>query len=245
MNKPYIVSGDIYPLMKRWAENGGFVLPRAEFVEQLRENFSAFMRRIFSGFEFVPEEELSCGLSELVVQSNLPVVSLDDVYIKSELCLEITRLVDTAGKDKGLGSRAGSPSLLHQLRELVRKLAASDVNEIALVDDVIFTGSLIKRVINLLSKKGIRVRIIYAGIGIAEGIRQVIDSKREIRCVRTYEEVIDEICERDFYPGVPLSGRLLAGSDNVGVPYLFPFGRSRKLGIHPYGVAKTILQVLY
>lgn len=62
----------------------------------------------------------------------------------------------------------------------------------------------------------------------AEGIHRINQSKRTVRYIRRYEEVIDEVCERDFYPGVPFSGRLLVNHENVGVPYLLPFGHPGK-----------------
>jgi hypothetical protein len=46
----------------------------------------------------------------------------------------------------------------------------------------------------------------------------------EVRSVHYFDSVVDEVCERDFYPGVLLSGRTLYGSENVGLPYLLPFG---------------------
>jgi hypothetical protein len=92
------------------------------------------------------------------------------------------------------------------------------------VDDVVFTGELIVEVIQRLSSLGIKVSLVCVGVGIAEGIHQINQLNCEVRCVRRYEEVIDEICERDFYPGIPFSGRLLIGNGNVGVPYLLPFG---------------------
>jgi len=220
MSRPYVVSADIYLLMKEWATQNGFVLPAREFFCQLREEFSNYMSGIFSNFELVSEEEISCGLPGLV-EGGLPTISLDRVYFTSELNLEITRLVDESGEDRGLGHRAGTPPLVQQ----IRKLQTSGVREAVVVDDVIFTGTLLERVIGLLSRIGIRVPLICTGVGIAEGINRIKDTKREVRCVRTYEEVIDEVCERDFYPGVPLSGRLLVGGGNVGVPYLIPFGK--------------------
>jgi hypothetical protein len=221
MNKPYVVSADIYLLMKEWATRNGFMLPAREFFRQLREKFSNRMRGIFQNFEFVSEEEISCGLAGLVAGSGLPVISLDRVYFTSELNLEIARLVDESGKDRGLGHRAGTPPLVKQ----IRKLQTSGIREVVVVDDVIFTGALLERIIKLLSRIGIQVPLVCAGIGIAEGINRINSTKREVRCVRTYGEVIDEVCERDFYPGVPFSGRLLVGGDNVGVPYLLPFGK--------------------
>lgn len=219
--KPYIVSADICLLMKDWAIKNGFVLPKREFFSQLREKFSNHMREIFPEFEFVSEEEISCGLATLVAKSGLPAISLDRVYFTSELNLEIARLVDKDGNDRGLGHRAGTPSLMQQ----IRKLQTSGVREVVVVDDVIFTGALLESIIELLSRVDIRVPLVCAGIGIAEGINRINGTRRKISCVRTYGEVIDEVCERDFYPGVPLSGRLLVGGNNIGAPYLLPFGK--------------------
>lgn len=221
MQKPYVVSADIFLLTEKWATQYGFVLPAGEFFYQLRAEFSSYMRRVFSNFELVSEDEISRGLARLVAESGLSVISLDRVYFESELNLEIARLVDKSGKDRGLGHRSGTPPLAQQ----IRKLQMSGVHEVVVVDDVVFTGALLERIIELLSRMHIRVPLVCAGIGIAEGINRINGTKREVRCVRTYEEVIDEVCERDFYPGVPLSGRLLVGDDNIGFPYLLPFGK--------------------
>ncbi|OHA17436.1 MAG: hypothetical protein A3G52_02200 [Candidatus Taylorbacteria bacterium RIFCSPLOWO2_12_FULL_43_20] len=221
MNKPYVVSADIYLLMKGWAIQNDFVLPSREFFCRLRKEFSNYMSGIFSNFELVSEDEISYGLAKLVAESGLPAISLDRVYCKSELNLEIARLVDKNGKDCGLGHRAGTPPIVQQ----IKRLQMSGLREVVVVDDVVFSGALLERIVDLLSRIHIRVPLICAGVGIAEGINRINGTKREIRCACTYEEVIDEVCERDFYAGVPLSGRLLVGDDNIGVPYLLPFGK--------------------
>ena len=61
-----------------------------------------------------------------------------------------------------------------------------------------------------------------------EGTEKLTDAGYTVQCVRAYSEVIDEICERDFYPGVSLSGRLLVGNENIGLPYVLPFGNAEK-----------------
>ena len=221
--KYYVVSADIYLLMQEWAKQNDFVLPEKEFFVQLRKDFSSYMKGIFPAFEIVSEQEISRGLADLVHESDLPVISLDRVYVKEELNLEITRLVDEQRKDRGLGHRAGTPPIWQQ----IKKLQMSGVHEVALVDDVIFSGTVLERIINLLSRINIQVPIICAGIGIGEGINRIKATKRQVRCVRTYEKVIDEVCERDFYPGTPLSGRLLTGGMNIGVPYILPFGNPK------------------
>lgn len=221
---PYVVSEDVRLLLQDWAEQRGFKLPKPEFFEELRGEFKTYMGQVFAGFELVPETELLEGIQERVKECGLLPVSLDRVYYRSEPSLDITRLVEEAGQDRGLGKRVGTVSLLKQFRALKE----SGVSEVVLVDDVIFTGDLIRRTGTLLERMGISVPMVCAGIGIAEGIEQLNGFGQEVSCVREYKEVVDEICERDFYPGVPMCGRSLQGDENVGVPYILPFGNPGK-----------------
>jgi hypothetical protein len=217
---PYVVSADVGLLLQDWADRNGFIAPSSEFFYRLREAFSAQMNRIFPCFELVSEKEIFQGISKLASESGLPPVSLDGVYFKSKLNFEITGSVDEKGKNCGWVNRSETPSIAQQLETL----RLSGVKEVVLVDDIIFSGGVIKMIVNLLLTIGIQVPLVCAGIGIAEGIRCISGANREVRCVRIFDQVVDEVCERDFYPGTPLSGRLLAGGMNVGVPYIFPFG---------------------
>jgi hypothetical protein len=218
-NKPYVVSADIKTLLELWSVEKGYTLPDSGFFKQLRTDFVSRMTSIFPGFELVSEDELSSGLTEMVKENNVFPVSLDRVYYRSQPSLDITRVVDSNGNSRGLGKRAESSLLLSQFRELKNR----GLTKIALVDDVIFTGDLLERVSGVLEKMGIEVPIIYAGIGISEGIDKLTATGRQVFCVKKYPKVIDEVCERDFYPGVPLSGRLVDDS-NTGAPYILPFG---------------------
>lgn len=218
-DKPYVVSADIKTLLEPWARDRGYTLPDEDFFSNLRADFAGRMTSIFPGFELVSEEELSNGLSEMVKENGVVPVSLDRVYYRSQQFIDIARIVDSEGSNKGLGKRAGSPLLLSQFRELKNR----GLTKVALVDDVIFTGDLLERVSGVLETMGIEVPLIYAGIGISDGIEKLSTNGRQVMCVKEYPEVIDEICERDFYPGVPLSGRLV-DDDNTGAPYVLPFG---------------------
>lgn len=222
--RPYVVSGDIRILLKQWAEQNGFKLPGDELFGKLREDFTLFMTQIFPGFEFITEEELKEGLNILTKKDGLYPLSLDRVYCPSSFCIDIARQVDINGNDEGLGRRANSPSLLKQFRTL----EALKIKDISIVDDVIFSGEVIVRLGKALKRAGMRVKTIYAGIGITEGVTLLQKNGYQVECVRTYDNVIDEICERDFYPGVPLSGRLVDPENNVGAPYLLPFGNPGK-----------------
>ncbi len=85
-----------------------------------------------------------------------------------------------------------------------------------------------ERIIELLANVGISVPVVCAGIGIQDGVSRVLSPKTKVECAKIYIEVIDEVCERDFYPGVPFSGRSLIGESNIGLPYIIPFGKPRK-----------------
>ncbi len=217
---PYVVSADIGLLLENWANQNGFIAPSDEFFSRLRESFSVQMRRIFPSFELVSEREIALGLAKLAAESGLPTVSLENVYLKSELKFEITRSVNEKGESCGWVNRPGTPPMPRQ----IKSLRDSGVKEAVLVDDVIFSGKMIEMAADILLKAGIKVPLVCAGIGIAEGIRHIDGNRREVRCARVFDQVIDEVCERDFYPGTPLSGRFLAGSANIGVPYIAPFG---------------------
>lgn len=224
-NKPYVVSADIQLLLQVWASENGFQLPSRSFFDSLRLQFTAFMSNIFAKFELVSEEELSEGLQALVNPNGLSVLSMDKVYYRSQPSLEVTRVVDDKGEDMGAQSRAGALPIEQQLDAIEHLIS----KEVALVDDVVFSGDVVSSVISLLQHRGISVQKVCTGIAIGEGLDKVRNVFGvEIKSVRSFNQVEDEICERDFYPGVPLSGRLLAGSNNVGVPYILPFGRPGK-----------------
>lgn len=222
--KPYIVSADIYLLLSKWAVRKNFTLPSKEFFLKLREEFSMHMFKLFPDFEFISEDEIFKYMLQITSGSNLPVVSLDPVYFQGDHSLELTRNVKLDGTDQGLRHRFGSDPLLKQLS----LLKDTGVKEICLVDDVIFSGVLTERVIRSLSHLGISVPLVCAGIGIQEGIDRITTSSRSIYCLKTYVDVMDEVCERDFYLGVPYSGRSLCNSQNIGLPYILPYGKPDK-----------------
>lgn len=219
--KPYVVSEDIQIVLKKWAENRGFVLPDQGYFNTLRSRFSEAFRYVFPSFELVSEKTLTDGLSSLVAGTNLLPVSLDRVYFPAENGIDITRYVDTYGENKGLGRRSGSETL----RQQFERIRANGIKEVALVDDVVFSGDLLIRVSKVLEVCGIQTPVVCAAITVSEGVDKLQATGKTVYAVKTYDSVIDEVCERDFYPGVPLSGRTFASDISYGVPYIYPFGK--------------------
>lgn len=227
MLKPYVVSGDIYLLLSKWADSNGFALPASNFFNELRNEFASYFRKIFPAFEFIYENELLGEVQEMVDKCGLLPITFDRVYYHSDSAIEICRSVDANGEDKGSRKRPGFSTLLSQFQEL-RKLRERGIKEVVLIDDVVFTGGLISRVMRILSHMDIKVPLVCAGIGVGEGINKLKENGCQVLCVRNYSEVIDEVCERDFFPGVPLSGRRIIGNENFGAPYILPFGRPQQ-----------------
>lgn len=219
---PYIVSCDLGLL---W-EKAGFSIPLSD-LETFREEVRAALRESIGASEWIPEIEIKEGVEYELTQISVPVISLDNVYTpRQEYELSMTRLVDWHGNDAGYGMRDGTAL---NLREQIQKIAqAVQATEIALVDDVIFSGSMMERVIKLFAEEKVHVRIALCGIAIGEGVERLRHTGCSVKAVRTYAEVADEICERDFMPGAPLSGRTVTSTVNTGAPYILPFGKPER-----------------
>lgn len=100
--------------------------------------------------------------------------------------------------------------------------------EIILADDVVFTGSVLRKIISMFSLYGVKVVGVVSSISTQEGYDFFNENlKYGIKCNYLLgEDVIDQICERDFYFGVAGSGISLIGKNNViyKAPYFIPFG---------------------
>ncbi len=208
---PYVVSLDKTSLLNKWSKDTGYSLPSSDYLLGMARDLENVLSGYFNGIVvMVEEEEIRGGLEKMVASSNYPVYSLDRAYIDGRMkvagFIDITRAVDEDLQSIGLFPRPGYPSIDHQLRQIAR----SGNSEIALVDDVIFSGKdLIETICPRLQKLGSKVVKIYAGIGVGTGVELLRDNGFDVQCVREFPVVIDEVCERDFFAGIPMSGRTL------------------------------------
>src|SRR3989339_1156727 len=219
--KMFVISQDAHLLLQGWAKIHGLAVPPE--VGLVSEELTSYLRKIFPSVEMVFADELQDGMNRLVNATGLIPVSLDRVYFQSKMHLDVTRAVDGHGDDAGVVARHGFKPLSEQVSDL--KISLQGQHEVVLVDDVIFSGGLLLELINLLKAQGIGVPVVVAGVAIGEGIDVLKSCGIEVQAVRVFSTVIDEICERDFLPGVPLSGRTVAGIGKEGAPYILPFGR--------------------
>jgi hypothetical protein len=218
----YVVSADIRLLLMRWATQRGFTLPSLSFFDGMRADFIADMRGIFPGFVLLSEDELRQRIAGITGAIKVPTIRLDPIYCAGEYDLHLCRYTDKAtGEVVGVTNRPGSSPLAEQIAQIAQKLGKGRV---ALADDVVFSGKLLRDVVIDLGDAGITVETLIVGIGIGEGVERLQKLVPDIRCAFVFDSVVDQVCERDFYAGVPLSGRLMAGEENIGMPYMLPFG---------------------
>lgn len=154
---------------------------------------------------------------------SIPIVSLDKIYIRPDenniYFLDCTR-VEGSGE---IISRK-----VETLDEQVKRLSETiEGNEIILADDVVFSGSVLRNIINRFNKLGVKVVGVISSICTTNAYRYF--NERLKYGIRTNyilgDEVIDQICERDFYFGIVGSG-IMVEMDNklCKAPYFKPYG---------------------
>lgn len=85
---------------------------------------------------------------------------------------------------------------------------------------------MICKVAEALKEKGIEVREVLSGVTVQENIPVISSQGIEVKSYFNISNVLDEVCERDFYFGVAQSGQSTLQQDNTVLkqPYFSPFG---------------------
>ncbi len=229
--KPYVVSADLGSLMKRWGKTKGLDLPDDKFFLESAERLKDELSGIFSGVTVIPEKQVKSGLVKMVRTSRQPVLSLDRAYLDGSDGLvaghlDVTRAVDPEFNDLGLCPRPGCKTIDEQIADL----RSPDKSEVCLADDVIFGGGGIVELVRRLAEVNRPVSRVFAGIGIKEGLERVKAEGVPVDCFVEFDEVADEVCQRDFWGGVPMSGRTVISDkgETWSAPYFRPFGFPEK-----------------
>lgn len=237
MSKPYVVTDDIGYELKKLAGRG-IALPDAEHEKETSGAIIHSLQQVFGTVDVVPSERIVGYLSGRVAESDIPVISMTGLIENGaygSLCF--SRSVCLTGTDQA-GNNIYAPSnpgiyprstKLKSLREQFTDAAAScrkHSTDVALVDDVVFSGGTIVMAADELAKEGIRVTKVYASI-LMRGAFDILKNKG-IEAVGdyVYDDVTDEVCMRDFVVGCPEGGRNVIVSPAVyaSAPYIYPFG---------------------
>jgi len=226
----------------------------------------AELQRIFGPLgidvQFISWSEMQQRLTSLIEEHSAdrpPIITLDPVYVEgADMMFSTNRLTgfskhSSTWTDLGKGPRPGSPMIDVQLAEMARHSSLGRSKRVIVVDDGVWTGGTLAALDQLFLVRGIRVDKFLVALQIRQeeeshelrGIEDRIIAHRDGDFAPG--EVIDYVCERDFYVGVPYSGRTLGVSvsangasgpksaiqiyypnlpmpGNFGAPYVAPLG---------------------
>lgn len=222
MEKPYVISEELDMIDSSYIQNNN--------VNEFREGLDTDLRNMNKDTVWVSSSDIRQGLEKVAGRTSVPIVSLDDRYMSSaDIMVGISRGVDQNLNDVGYMPRVGYPSICEQLDKVTRL-----GSEVVLVDDVIFSGDMILSIVQELQRRKVKVGAVACGVLIGEGAAKINASGIDINAVRAFDDVEDEICERDFAV-VPGSGRRI---ESVGANALYfssQFGKPAKWASIPDG----------
>ena len=154
---------------------------------------------------------------------NIPIVTLDKVYIKPDdeniIFFDCTRINGT----NRIISRT-KESIDSQINNIINRFCGK---KIIIADDVVFSGNVLRFIIDKLNKGGVEVIGIITSICTDSSYNYFNDClKYGIRTNYIMgNDVVDQVCERDFYFGIA-GGGIMVEIDNklYKAPYFKPFG---------------------
>lgn len=262
--QPLVISQDLGSIL------GGAGLPKKFFASlgvrrgydgllaEIRNDLHAVFSNVFPNFEYLGEDELALSFNaklKAVRDRGMAVVSLDRIYADSSLTsedghywLDVTRMYDVEGKSTLRPRLHGKFSHMapdEMVASIAQDLAKKGITQIALADDVIFSGGSIVKTAEQFAKNGIIVTDVVSCVAIEDGVKALAKAGIRVDSVRRYEGVLDQICERDFLCGIPQSGVLMMIDGKlVKRPYILPFGDIVKRASVPAHLAVPVSEQL-
>jgi len=154
---------------------------------------------------------------------NIPIVTLDKIYILPDedniSFLDCTRI---SGSNEIVSRK--NENLDQQLLRLSQKLRGK---EVILADDVIFSGSVLRKIISRFNDRGVKVVGVVSSI-CTNNAYEYFNNDLKYGVRTNYlmsDNVIDQICERDFYFGIAGSGIMINTNNELcKAPYFIPYG---------------------
>lgn len=241
--RPYVLSQDINYLLRNWEKSSGNTIPNPE---EYQEKIIDGLKPIFPSLDVISERDLQDVAKETLLLSrknNGVCISLDRAYMpavaqnSSIFYLDASRQVDRSMESIGLGSRDSSGAIQDQLRTIAGKVGNRPVT---IFDDVAFGGDTILDILSLAKQAKLNIGEITLGIATTDALARIGQAGYGCSARYEYLDLIDEICERDFFIGAPYSGRTYQENGKTyGFPYVFPLGKPEEWASIPENNALT------
>ncbi|MBR3720823.1 MAG: phosphoribosyltransferase [Clostridia bacterium] len=240
INEGIVFSNDIYRILKgknalnfNYLENG-MEIPDKKDIDFLRQDFKNDVNRIFNNkVEIIEEDEMEKYVYETLEDSeNLPIVSLDKIYINEQsninndlYFLDCTRV--EGSKELVPRKEKDATAVSKQIENISSILKEKNKKDIILFDDVVFSGTVLRKIIEQFKQNDVDVIGIRACVSTEESYKYFNENlKKGLKCgCLLGKDVIDQICERDFYFGIVQSGISVHSGDGIyKAPYFKPYG---------------------
>lgn len=231
----YIVTEDVPQLVAHWARQRQLVVPEPAFLRLiLGELAGEIQAALHSGGIEANVQVLGYGDMRTALAKRLrwyrghgfQVVLFDGVYFPADSGLRYSPTRAVLWNGDGWQARsyqvakAGTPSLARQAEAVAEswRSARNGSAGVLVADDGVFEGSSARRFFRELLRCGVPGQVlgsVLGGISLerfiehdgADGVRLAIDAVHAYP--RTGPEVIDWVCQRDLFAGVPQSGRAI------------------------------------
>lgn len=222
MEKPYIISEELDLL------NDGYI--QRDVLNAFRENLDEDLRALGKNTLWIASQEIQKGITLRTNQTKSPTVSLDDRYTTSaDEWLGVSRGINEDLNDIGYVPRVGYPALDTQLDAV-----AKTGEEIVLIDDVVFSGDMITWLDAELRKRNTKIASVICGIAIGKGIQKLNEQGIDVDAVRVFDDIDDELCERDFAV-VAGSGRRIEAAASNALYFSDQYGKPAEWASIPKG----------
>lgn len=151
-------------------------------------------------------------------------MNIDNKYIYFLDCTRLENSTNLVSRNN-FNDINSVPKQIEQLSAYFKNIG---IKEIILSDDVVFSGSVLRSIINIFNQYGISVVGICSAISTFSSFsyfNKVLPLGLTCEFLLD-EKVIDQICERDFYFGIAQSGISKFDTNNeiCKSPYFIPFG---------------------
>ncbi|MBI1326538.1 MAG: hypothetical protein GC136_02740 [Alphaproteobacteria bacterium] len=224
-NIPYVVTDDLVNVFAN--SEGALSAVPVEAIEAASRQVTSGLQKIFPNVDRIEGGQIEAYLQDCVKNSAIPVLSLAE-FLDAEdgaypLLLSRSLITDANGDvTAALMPRWQDAGSL----EVQFNNAAQLGPEVALADDVVFTGGSMLKIIESLEQLGTKVPVIYASVALEEAVAKLAERGTTVYADYIYPAVLDEICMRDFIVGAPGGGRNVIAADGsyATAPYLFPYG---------------------
>lgn len=214
MNKPYVISAELNLLDDQI---------RTERLDAFREELDSELTTMGKDTIWVSASTIQSDIAAYASATALPIVSLDNRYFNGQSQqIGISRSVDLNLNDSDYRPRVGYPSIVSQLAAV-----AAVGNEVVIVDDVLFSGEMLSWLQSRLDEVGVKIAAVICGIAIQEGVDKLQGVGIDVNAGTVFQDVEDELCERDF-AFVRGSGRRMAAQDMNALYFDDVFGRPDK-----------------